>query len=259
MKLKTILAAAAFVACAAGSVSAEALKLGNEGNYPPFSITEADGSLIGLEPDLARALCERLGRECEVQAMEFNALLPSLVSGRIDMIVSQLFPKPERLEATEFTDPVLTNPETWVVPLSGPDEITPEYLDGKSIGIIKGSWNLPLVREYAPGATIKQYDNVSGIRLDLEAGRLDVGTVGRLAAAVNIIAAENGDNYKLIAPIESLMGNEAFSWAVQKGNTELRDRVNKELEGLFADCTYTNIRKRYFEVATSDREPESCQ
>lgn len=259
MKTKFVVPAIIFTAFAATTIHAEAMKLGNEGNYPPFSITQADGTLVGLEPDLANALCERLGEECEIQAMEFGGLLPSLVGGKIDMIVSQLFPKPERLEATEFTDPVLNNPESWIVPVSGNDEITPEYLDGKSIGVIKGSWNLPLIREYAPGATIKQYDNISGIRLDLEAGRLDVGTAGRLAAAVNVISAENGDSYKLIDPVETLAGNEAYSWAVQKGNVELRDRVNEALEGLFADCTYTNIRKQYIPVAASNREPESCQ
>lgn len=259
MKLTSIITAGLWGLAATLPASAGSLKLGNEGNYPPFSITQADGSLVGLEPDLARELCKRLGEDCEIKAMEFNGLIPSLVGGRINMIVSQLFPKPERLKATEFTDPVLSNPESWIVPVKGADEITPGYLNGKSIGVIKGAWNLPLIKEYAPGATIKQYDNISGIRLDLEAGRLDVGTAGRLAAAVNIISGENGENYKLIDPIEKLAGTEAYSWAVRKGNIELRDRVNKELEGLFADCTYTNIRKKYIPIASSAREPQSCQ
>ena len=72
----------------AAPAQAAKLLLGNEGTYPPFSILGTDGSLSGLEPDLARAMCERMEAECEIVTMDFSALLPSLISGKIDMIVS---------------------------------------------------------------------------------------------------------------------------------------------------------------------------
>ena len=91
------------------------LKLGNEGTYPPFAITATDGTLSGMEPDLARALCDRMNAECEIVTMDFGALLPSLIAGKLDMIVSQLTRKPERMKATQFTRDVLENSAVFVV------------------------------------------------------------------------------------------------------------------------------------------------
>lgn len=242
----------------AGPAKSEKLTMGNEGDYPPFSIINPDGSLSGLEPDLARALCEKFGAECDIQPMEFKALIPSLVSGKLDMIVSQLFPNEERRAAVELTNPVLENPETWIARSESDVETTPEGLAGKTIGIIKGSWNVALIEKFAPKATLNQYDNISAIKLDLEAGRIDVGTGGTFAALRGFIDTEEGAKWKLITPVPELIGESKFTWAVKKGNVELRDRVNTALAEMFADCTYSTIRKKYISAPASSQEPESC-
>lgn len=242
-----------------GSAQAETLKMGNEGDYPPFSITQPDGTLSGLEPTLARALCKKLGAECDIQPMEFKSLIPALATGKIDMIVSQIFPTPEREKAVDLTIPVLENPEIWITKAGANATVTPETLKGKSIGIIKGAWNVELVKNYAPDATLNQYDNISAIRLDLEAGRIDIASAGKLAALRGFIDAKDGKDWQLVEPVKELIGAGTFSWAVQKGNTELRERVNKALGELYADCTYTNIRKDFFSLPTSSQEPASCK
>lgn len=247
------------VAAAGQSAAAQTLVMGNEGDYPPFSITQADGTLTGFEPTLARALCDKLGAECEIQAMEFSGLIPSLVTGKIDMIVSQLFPNPERAGAVDLTDPVIANPETWILPAGSDEEITASWLSGKSIGVIRGAWNVAALAEYAPDASLRQYDNLGAIKLDLEAGRIDVATAGIYAALANFQEGDDAANWTLVPPEGDLVGNAQYTWAVQKGNTELLSQVNAALEEMFADCTYTEIRKEYFSVRTSPREPDSCQ
>ncbi|MDO5604203.1 MAG: transporter substrate-binding domain-containing protein [Paracoccus sp. (in: a-proteobacteria)] len=258
MKSNAIMAGMLAALMASGAY-AETLKMGNEGDYPPFSITNPDGTLTGLEPDLARAVCAKLNAECEIQAMDFRGLIPSLVTGKINVIASQLYPSEERRNAVEMTDAVLENPETWIAAAALDGEITPEFLDGKSIGIIKGAWNIIPVQTYAPNATLKQYDNLAAIKLDLEAGRLDIGTAGRLAAVNNFIDRPDGDNWQLIEPVPELVGDSRFHWAVGKGNVELRDRMNEALNALLEDCSYSEIRKAYFSVPTSSREPANCQ
>ena len=235
------------------------LRMGNEGTYPPFSITKPDGSLTGLEPDLARELCKRLEADCDLRAYEFKALLPSLMTGKIDIIVSQLTPKPERLENSEFTDPILTNPTDWIVPVSWQDTVDAASLDGKTVGAIKGSWFLEPVRENAPGAKLKLYDNINQIALDLTAGRIDGVIGGRINWARKFADSGLSEDYKLVANTLFEGGDRARSWAVAKGNTDLRDRINSVLEDIFADCTYTKIRKQYIPVSVSSREPERCQ
>lgn len=252
--------AMALLAAGGTASAAETLRLGNEGNYPPFSITNADGSLAGLEPDLAATVCEKIDATCEIVAMEFKALLPAMTTGKLDGIVTQLFPKPERLEVSEFTDPILENPMAWAVPAKWDGAVTPASLDGKSIGTIKGNWAIEPLKAFAPGVEIREYDNINQIILELRSGRLDAALAGRLNWIPSLIDAEGGADWRIEPTTGDMAGQvEAYSWAFQKGNTALRDKVNGALTALFEDCSYTKIRKKYFSQATSSREPANCQ
>ena len=71
---------------------ADKLTFGNEGTYPPFSILDPSGKLTGFEPELAREMCKRMGAECDIVAMDFKALIPSMMQGKLDGVVSQITP-----------------------------------------------------------------------------------------------------------------------------------------------------------------------
>src|SRR5215469_15244665 len=76
--------------------ASDSLKMGNEGTYPPFSVLDSSGKLTGFEPELAREMCKRMNAECEIVAMDFKALIPSMLQGKLDAVVSQITPLPER-------------------------------------------------------------------------------------------------------------------------------------------------------------------
>src|SRR5208282_5472994 len=169
------------------------LKLGNEGDYPPFSITEGDGHLTGMEPELARAMCAMMEADCDIQAMDFAALLPSLISGKIDMIVSQLAPLPERTEKTDFTVGLISNPAVFVVPKTWTAGFDEKALEGKKIGAIKGSSKQTYLETVLTKANGIFYDNIQLIKLDLEAGRLDLGMEGKLTIAYKFLTGPDAD------------------------------------------------------------------
>lgn len=250
---------AAFIALSAATADAQTLTLGNEGTYPPFSMIEADGTLKGLEPELARAMCERMGADCNIQPMDFNALLPSLVSGKIDMIASQLWPTPERVARAEFTDPVLFNPNAFVIGKSWDKGYTPEAMSGMRVAVIQGSSQAKFLGVKYPDLTLVPYDNPDQMQLDLLAGRVDAAFGAKLNWIINLIDTPDGTDWKVSEENFWDTGEPVgLSWAAQKGDMELVGRINEALSGLLEDCTYTNIRKNYFSQPTTPREPESC-
>jgi arginine/ornithine transport system substrate-binding protein len=265
----TSMTIAAAIVAAGFAVPASAqkltLKLGNEGDYPPFSITQGDGHLTGFEPELARAMCAKMEAECDIQAMDFAALLPSLVAGKLDMIVSQLAPLPERLEKSDFTIGLISNPAVFVVPKTWTAGFDEKSLAGKKIGAIKGSSKEKYLETVLTTATGVFYENIQQIKLDLEAGRLDVGMEGKLTIAYKFLTGPDADQWKMsdapvvrAAEVPSL-GDTPQSWAVRKGNKELLQKVDAALNALIADCTYTKIRKRFLPVPTTSAEPAACQ
>ena len=65
------------------------LIVGTEPSFPPFEMAEND-TYTGFDIDLANAIGEKLGRKVEIKAMGFDALIPALKSGQIDIIASAM-------------------------------------------------------------------------------------------------------------------------------------------------------------------------
>ena len=239
------------------------LKLGNEGTYPPFAITATDGTLSGMEPDLARALCDRMNAECEIVTMDFSALLPSLIAGKLDMIVSQLTRKPERMKATQFTRDVLENSAIFVVSQDWNKGFSTDDLKGVKVAVQKGSAHASWIEENRPEAEPVYYENPNQQKLDLLAGRVDTVFGAKLNWVATFIDTPEGDSYKLIpgSGEESLwlLGSRiGAGWAVQKGEIELSEKVNAALNSMIKDCTYTKIRLKYLSEPTLTDEPKEC-
>lgn len=258
MKSSTVLKALGGVLLAVAistPAQADKLKLGNEGTYPPFSILGTDGSLSGLEPDLARAMCERMGADCEIIAMDFSALLPSLISGKLDMIVSQLTPLPERLEATEFTIPVIMNPEGFVVPKGWSKGYDNAAMSGMRLGVYKGSSHAKYVETELPGATPVYFENNDQMLLDLQAGRIDGVFGGKINWSTLLIDTPAGADWMISPPDFWASGEKAgMSWAIQKGEMGLLEKANAALQSLIDDCTYTEIRAKYISIQLLEEE-----
>lgn len=254
--LSTVFAAAGFLALMMSNpVSAQKLTLGNEGTYPPFSILGTDGSLSGIEPDLAREVCDRMGAECDIVAMDFSALLPSLISGKIDMIVSQLTPLPERLEATEFTLPIIFSPEGFVVPKDWDKGYDNAAMSGLKMGVYKGSAHAKYVETNLPDAKPVYFENNDQMALDLLAGRIDAVFGHKVNWQTLLIDKPEGKDWKLSESDFWATGErEGMSWAVQKGEVDLVKKINQTLESIIADCTYTKIRAKYLAVQLLDEE-----
>src|SRR5690606_8613743 len=115
--------------------------------------------------EVARELCRRTGYECQFQVMEFNAQLPALIAGKVDMIAGGLSRRPERVERTEFLDPHVKVEDGWLLPANWEKGIADEDLAGMRIGIIKGANWIEFAREQRPSVELVQYDGLPEIYL----------------------------------------------------------------------------------------------
>ena len=254
--LSTAIAVAGLLALAMpGSAAAEDLTLGNEGTYPPFSIMGTDGTLSGIEPDIAREVCKRIEANCTMVAMDFDGLLPSLTTGKIDMIISQLTPLPERLEATEFTLPLIFSPEGFVVRKDWDKGYDNDAMAGVKIGVYKGSSHAKYVETNLPDAKPVYFPNNDQMALDLQAGRIDAVFGHKINWQILLIEKPEGADWKLSEPDFWATGKrEGMSWAVQKGEVDLVKRVDEALRSIIDDCTYTQIREKYLAVQLLEEE-----
>jgi len=85
------------------------LRVATSGTQPPLSATAKDGSIIGLDVDLAGALARSMGVGVKMVPMQFDELLPAVQRGDVDMAISGLTMTPQRNMKVAFVGPYLVS------------------------------------------------------------------------------------------------------------------------------------------------------
>lgn len=77
-------------------------------SYPPFEMLDSSGQPAGVSVDMARAMGQYLNRPVRFENIPFDGLIPSLKTGKIDVIISSLTMTEDRKKSIDFSDPYLT-------------------------------------------------------------------------------------------------------------------------------------------------------
>ncbi len=116
------IAAICAVGVSLGSASAETLKekvasqgtltIGLHGAWP-YGITTNDGGVAGIFPEILKSLTASIGvKDVKFEVMEFGALIPSLMSHRIDVIAGGMYITDARCKQVAFSEPSAVLKET---------------------------------------------------------------------------------------------------------------------------------------------------
>ena len=71
--------------------------------FPPYEYHE-NNTIVGIDADIAQAICDKLGYELEIDDMEFDAILAAVQSGKADFGAAGMTVTEDRLESVDFTD-----------------------------------------------------------------------------------------------------------------------------------------------------------
>src|SRR5215475_7575730 len=111
-----------------------------ETDYPPFNFTGADGNPAGFNVDLARAICDEIKVACTVQMRRFDTLISALNSNNGDAVIASIAATPDMRSRVDFSDPYYRTPARFVARRDSTiEDIRPEALEGKKIGVVAGT------------------------------------------------------------------------------------------------------------------------
>ncbi|PJC88104.1 nickel transporter [Vibrio sp. HA2012] len=243
--LLAVTLAATAVTGAAQAKDWKVVRFGIEGAYPPFSKTEADGSLSGFDVDMANALCEELKAQCKIVPQDWDGIIPSLLARKYDAIIAAMDINEERKKKVDFTEKYAQLPSKFIAKKGSGLEITAEGLKGKKIGVQRETTHDKyLTDKYGDSLEIVRYGSFDDAFLDLENGRI-IGVMGDVPALeAGVINKVGGDAYEFVGPVTWL--GEGMGIAVRKQDQDLRNNLSKAIKALRKSGKYQEIAAKYF-------------
>jgi len=236
-------------ATAAYSQDAKKIRIGVEGAYPPFSQIDTDGKLKGFDIDIANALCAELKATCLMVQQEFDAMIPGLLSRKIDAVIASMTITDERKKSVDFSNKYYQTPARFVAKAGSKLEVSAAGLKGKRIGVQRTTIHDRFATATFTQSEIVRYTKQDDVFLDLTAGRLDGALVDLMAAKVGFLQTPAGKGFAFLGPIYSdpkFFGVGA-GIAVRKADTALRDRLNVAIKAIRANGVYQKIQDKYFD------------
>jgi len=215
-------------------------KVGMDLTNEPFEYLEGD-EYVGVGPALAAAVAAELDRPLEIVPVEFGFLVPDLLNGRIDAIVSSFTITPGRSEKVLFTEPYL-HTGLAILARCGEESISLDALaeTGKKVAVRKqtrgaevaaGRFERHLVNEVR--------DDVAAVRGLLD-GTYDAFIYDQMTAWR--YATEHPDQLRA-EPVAGV--DEAWGIAVRKEDATLRDAINAALRKLRSEGALDRIAERH--------------
>ena len=90
------------------------LIMATNAQFPPYEYYENE-TIVGLDVDFARAICDKLGKELEISDMEFDSIITAIQTGKADFGAAGMTVTEDRLENVDFTDSYATGVQVIIV------------------------------------------------------------------------------------------------------------------------------------------------
>lgn len=226
------------------------IKIGAGNSYEPYCYLDEDGKAVGYEYDVLAAVDDRLeDYEFEYEAMDFDNILLSLDSGKIDLAAHQYEETEERREQYLFSDVPYTTFNTYITVLADNNDITSlDDLQGKKVwaGGTTSASNQILLNYNAehPDNPIELINN------DDTSAEYQVTSLqnGAFVASINQerdVVSFNEEYNNVLKTVGEPVNSSLTYWLFAKDNTELKEVIDGALQELKDDGTLAEISEKW--------------
>jgi len=221
------------------------LLVGTSPDFPPFEYIDEKGNIVGFDIDVIRALAKKIGYEdIEIVSMDFDALIPALKQGKIDVIAAGMTITEERRKEVDFTIPYWNADQAILVRKDSafqPKQL--EDLVGKTVGVQTGTTAEYYITDYInkTGAKInvKSYSSYVLAVQDLMNDRVD-------AVIVDTPVAKMFEKQYPVKVSSIISTGEQYGFAVRKDNRELLEKLNEALKEFMDSPDWNKLIEKYF-------------
>ena len=220
------------------------IRVGLEAGYIPFEMINKAGQLVGFDVDMARAMARALGVKLKLVNTTWGGIIPAVLEGRIDIIMSGMTITAKRNLKINFSDPYIVVGQTLLVRKS----LAPKIESYKSLN--QPAYIIATKRDvtahtateiYMPKAKLKLFDTEVAALQEVLDGKAHAFVYDFPLAAIYHVRHKDK-----LAFIERPFTHERLGWGVRKGDPDTLNWLNHFLDQVKGDGTYGKIYDKWF-------------
>jgi len=241
--LKKILLISLALVLMTGSAWAKTIVFATDSTWPPMEFVDENKKIVGFSIDYMNEAGKLAGFTAEFKAVAWDGIFAGLAGGQYNAICSSVSITEERKQKMDFSIPYFKVRQALVVRKDSQVKSLDE-LKGKKVGTQISTTGTFAVQK-VEGVVSKTYDEVGLAIEDLYNGRID-GVVCDDPVAANY--ALTNEKYKATLKIAAVIETgevEYYGIAVQKGNKEILDLVNKGIKAVQEKGIDQQLRKKW--------------
>lgn len=222
------------------------LIMGTNAAFPPFEYVTSKGLVgeyDGIDVAIAKKIAEDMNVELVIEDMEFEGLIASVQTGKVDLVIAGMTVKPERQEKVDFSDTYFTAEQSIVVAKDKTDITKADDLkNNKKVGVVLGYTGDSIVTEtlqVAENNILRVSRGIDAVQ-ELKNGKLDAVVID--SATAQALASKN--DLKIVKD-EAVFKAEEYAIAVKKGNSGLVQEVNKVLKEMKDSGEIDQLAQKY--------------
>jgi polar amino acid transport system substrate-binding protein len=230
------------------------ITVGTSSDAPLSYVDSSTKQLTGVLPDMISEFLKREGASGKVKlkpaTMPFDSLIPSLQSGRIDLVGDAMYATDKRKKIIDFTDVTFYNPEGLVAPKGNPKNLHKlSDLCGHTVGSYEGTTYVDLLKQTSGTCgkpiTIKTYPKIEDVMADISAGRLDAGVID---ASLSAYAVKQNPSLRMALVSDyqpPSKASDGCAFGVTKGNADFVKEWSKVYAEMKSDGTVAKILQKW--------------
>ena len=219
--------------------------IGMDINCPPMGFLSPEGKITGFDVELASLVFKKAGMKVKFQPIDWDAKELELNSGKIDAIWNGLSKTAEREKTMLLTSAYMHNDQAIIVAKNSKINSI-EQLKGKGIVVQKGSTGEQALQSssiYKQLGFVTSIENMVNCLNEVDMGKVDATIVDSNIGKYYLKKNSLSDNFKIL---KKPLASEEYVVAVKKGNTKLKNIIEKGIAKLVKTGQAQKISQKWF-------------
>ena len=226
------------------SALADTLTMATNASFPPYEYWDGD-QMVGIDVEIAEAVCAEMGYELDKLDMDFNAIINAVTSGKADFGMAGMTVTEERQQSVAFSISYATGVQSIIVkegsPIASYDDLAAEGATYK-VGVQMATTGHIYAEDEFGTDRVVLFDNGNDATMALKNGKVDCVIIDNEPAKAYVAVNEG------LVILDSAYAVEDYAACFAKDNTELVEKFNTALQKLIDDGTVAEIIGKYIKA-----------